>query len=44
VACRHLTHGLQVSKAHLSRLFSQHLRPPASIFNRRLARYFNMLN
>jgi hypothetical protein len=44
VAFRHLTHGLQVSKAHLNRLSSQHLRPPTSVFIRRLAGYFNMLN
>jgi hypothetical protein len=44
VAFRHPTRGLQVPKAYLPRLFPHYLRPPVIDFNRRLPRYYNMLN
>jgi hypothetical protein len=44
VAFRYPTRGLQVPKAYLTRLFSQDLRPPTSIFILRLVRFPNKLN
>lgn len=44
VTVRHPTLGLQVPQAHLPRLFSQYWQPPTHVYDRRLARYINMLN